>query len=840
VANPKTFTRSFTGGEVSPEFFGRIDDPKFQTGVETCRNFVVKPHGPAENRSGFGMVNPTKFPAKYTRLIPATFAIDETMVIEIGEGYFRAHSMGATLTPNTAGFWNPTIPYAVGDVVLGGAGVAYYCKVAHTGVFISDTTYWYAMPENIYEIPNIYAEADLRTIKYVQSNDVITLTHPNYEVHELRRYGPLKWTFTPVSFRPSTPPPSGISATATPATTTPGTPTQQSYAVTAVIGADESNPGIPSGAPAGDYTASAVIALISKANPGMVYAYGNDANPAWLQVGQKVWIDGVGGMSQINGKAYVVNTATFAYNPTNLVYDYHVTLKDAAGTVVIDTTGYSTYTAGGTIQSAVAGSCMNNLFDDGAYNTIAWTASPTAERYYVYKQTNGLYGYIGQTEATSFKDDNIAPDVAKTPPRFTDDVSSAGERPGAVGYYEQRRCFAGSINKPANFWATKSGTESNMSSSIPRRDDDAIRFRIAARERNTIRHIIPMNNLLLLTEAAEWRVNPGDGEVLTPNVSLKPQSFIGAGHATPAIVNNNLIFAAARGGHLRELAYNWEASGYLTGDLSLRATHMFDDWEIADIGYGKAPTPTIWAVSTSGHLLGCTYVPEQEVGAWHRHDTVDGWFESIACVAEGEEDILYAVVARDFGAGTHSYIERMAPRHPVNPLDLFFVDSGKSYSGAPATVFAGLGHLEGQVVAVMADGAYLGTQIVTAGAITLDEPASKVSAGLPIQADIKSLPLAFDIRGTAAYGQGVPKNVNRLWLRLYKTRNVKAGPAFDRLTEVEPRTDEPPGTPPKLLTEEVELPLEAAWDLYGQVCIRQDLPLPTTIVSITTEFAVGG
>ena len=46
---------------------------------------------------------------------------------------------------------------------------------------------------------------------------------------------------------------------------------------------------------------------------------------------------------------------------------------------------------------------------------------------------------------------------------FDNDFVSGGNYPGAVSYFEQRRCFAGTINEPQKIWMTKSGTESNMS-----------------------------------------------------------------------------------------------------------------------------------------------------------------------------------------------------------------------------------------------------------------------------------------------------------------------------------------------------------------------------------------
>lgn len=55
---------------------------------------------------------------------------------------------------------------------------------------------------------------------------------------------------------------------------------------------------------------------------------------------------------------------------------------------------------------------------------------------------------------------------------------------------------------------------------------------------------------------------------------------------------------------MRELAYNWQAGGFVTGDLSIRAPHLFDDFEIVDMAFGKSPQPVVWFVSSSGCLIG--------------------------------------------------------------------------------------------------------------------------------------------------------------------------------------------------------------------------------------------
>ena len=89
MANTRTFNRSFAGGEMSPEMWGRIDDVKFQTGAATVRNFITTPQGPAENRPGFAFVREVKDSTKRTRLIPFTYSTTQTMVIELGAGYIR-------------------------------------------------------------------------------------------------------------------------------------------------------------------------------------------------------------------------------------------------------------------------------------------------------------------------------------------------------------------------------------------------------------------------------------------------------------------------------------------------------------------------------------------------------------------------------------------------------------------------------------------------------------------------------------------------------------------------------------------------------------------------------
>lgn len=772
----RKLTMSFAGGEVTPEFWGQIGDAKFQSGLATCRNMIVLPHGPVANRPGFAYVNTAKTPAKRTRVLPFTYSTTQTMVLEFGDQYVRFHTQGATLRT---------------DGTLEG----------------------FTSVKAVYEVATPYLEADLFDLHFVQSADVLTVCHPGYAPRELKRLGLINWTLTAISFVPSLSVPAGVTAIATLAAS-PTNLVAYSYAVTSVgaTGLEESAVSTAATGPVVSITAA------TNANPGVVTTGANHN----LVVGQPVTIAGVLGMAQING-AWTVNTV-----PTS------TSLTLALNGVPVNTTAFGVYTSGGTLTPT---GVVNNLLQTGAYNTIAWTTTG-ATRYNVYKQSNGLFGYIGQTDSLTFKDDNITANLGKTPPITNNPFNAAGYYPGAVSYFEQRRCFAGSTNEPQNLRMTRSGTESNLTYSIPTRDDDSINIRVAAREANTIRHIVPLQNLVLLTGAAEWRVTSINSDAITPSsISVKPQSYIGANNAQPLIVNNNILYAAARGGHLREMAYAYQAGGYITGDLSLRAPHLFDAMDIVDMAYSKAPQPLVWAVSSGGKLLGLTYVPEQQVGAWHQHDT-DGTFESCCVVAEGGEDVLYTVVKRLIGGSYTRFIERMHTRQFATLADAFFVDAGATYVGAPTTTVSSMAWLEGKTVSVLGDGAVFPQKVVTGGAITLEQPCSTIQAGLPITADVQTLPLSAQI--DASYGQGRLKNINKIWLRVYRSSGVFAGPSLDRLVQFKQRTTEVYGAPPALKTDELEISLEPSWQQGGQIYVRQSDPLPLTLVSLTVEAALGG
>jgi hypothetical protein len=168
-----------------------------------------------------------------------------------------------------------------------------------------------------------------------------------------------------------------------------------------------------------------------------------------------------------------------------------------------------------------------------------------------------------------------------------------------------------------------------------------------------------------------------------------------------------------------------------------------------------------------------------------------------------------------------------------------------SLRNSPTTVWSfarnaisGLSHLEGQIVNILADGAVHPQRTITSGAISLDRAYTLIHIGLPIEADLQTLPVAMQVDG--ALGQGRYKNVNKAWLRVFRSSGIFVGPDPSNLVEAKQRTDEPYGTPPRLKSEEIMVLTTPRWADSGQVYVRQSDPLPLTIVAMTLEIAVGG
>lgn len=701
MARTRTFKTSFTGGEITPELFGRPDLDRQQNGLALCENFVVLPHGPVQNRAGLRFCNAAKGGDSPTRVLPFSFSNSQTFAIELGAGYFRFFSLGEFVTaPGADIVTNGS--FAAGSTTgwtdASDSGSNVLGVSPGGGLMLNPSGGSGATP------PTARAEQSLTTV--AGQPYTVTATVPT------SINGIVPNPFQPVQLLIGSTAGAAdlLSQTLTPASTSytfAFTPTGTTTYLTLACAAYTLAPGFyeastgfinyvavnetSTGAPyelANSYAAADlmdihyvqsgdVVTLVHPGYPPMeLRRYGNqDWTFTQIEFG-----------TQLTAPSGVTATASYSAPPGDFPSGYTDATVYTYGYVV---TAVSSDGTDESLQSNTA-TCNNNLAVPGAHDMVRWTAPTPVPAYYnVYKSINGGgFGFIAQVpgSATSFDDGNVTPDTTQSPPLQDSILNSANNYPAAVGYYEQRRVFGGTNNNPETFYATQPGTQSNMNYSLPSQASDRLSVTIAAQRANYIEHIVALLDMILLTKSTEWRVFTASGDALTPStVTVKAQWQCGANNVQPQVVNNACLYAASQGGHVRALSYDWTLSGYKSEDLCLLAKHLFH-FEIVDMAFVRSPYPILWAVTSAGLLLGLTWLPDQQVQAWHRQVTA-GAFESVCAVTEGNVDVLYAVVRRQIDGVWSRYIERMDSRSYLGEIaDAFFVDCGATYT-APAGSF---------------------------------------------------------------------------------------------------------------------------------------------------------
>jgi hypothetical protein len=219
---------NFTAGELSPRLDGRTDLGKYFNGCKTLENMVVHPHGAATRRPGTKFIHEVKTSSAQTRLIPFEFSTTQTYIMEFGNQYIRFFKdngiitesnktiSGATqanpgvITATSHGYSNDDhiiISSVVGMTELNGKTFKVANKTTNTfelqdvdGNNVNTTSYTAygsaGVANKIYEIASPYSTADLPTIKFAQSADLMYLVHPSYAIRKLTRSGHTSWTLS--------------------------------------------------------------------------------------------------------------------------------------------------------------------------------------------------------------------------------------------------------------------------------------------------------------------------------------------------------------------------------------------------------------------------------------------------------------------------------------------------------------------------------------------------------------------------------------------------------------------------------------------------------------------
>ncbi len=699
----------FSSGEMSPRLFGRVDLAKYHLGCSTLRNFYVDYRGGASSRAGTAYVGMCKQGAPNSggtttsnppRDIPFQFSISQGYVLEFGDLYMRIKSDGAYVVESGTAITAATNAsplvitdvahsYSNGDWVFITGMVGMTELNGQTWIVVNRATDTYELTDlfgnavdstnfgiyltagtaqRIYTVVSPYNAIDLPFLKYTQSADTMTLTCVNqqtlaeYQSYELVRNGATNWAFSADSFTASISPPTGVTVVAH---ASGALTTFYAYVVTSV----DANTGEESIASAGVQVQNNDISVASGSN-----------SISWNRVSGAGSYNVYGAIPSFN--TGVAIGSSFGYLGTAFGTQFTDNNIIADFTVVPPT--HSNPFAPGAIASVTP--VLSGL--SYSQTTISYnitTATGTGAVILPIVVNTAVVAYIVQNGGKNYaQTDTIAITGGGTSSIATATLnigSLTGVYPGTCAYFQQRRAYAYTINNPDTYFMSQPGAFSNMDSSIPTMDSDAIIGSPWAQQINGIQFLVPMpGGLVVLTGKGAWQLNGVGGNPITPADQVAtPQAYNGCHfHIPPIVVNYDILYVQAKGSIVRDLQYNFFVNIYTGDDKTVLSEHLFNFHQIQQWAYAEEPFKIIWAIRDDGILLSFTYLREQDVYGWARHDT-NGLFIGVCSITEPPVDAVYFITKRYIQGKWVYYSERADNRNWQTVEDCFCVDAGLSY-----------------------------------------------------------------------------------------------------------------------------------------------------------------
>ena len=481
--------------------------------------------------------------------------------------------------------------------------------------------------------------------------------------------------------------------------------------------------------------------------------------------------------------------------------------------------------------SAIFGA-VNDLTLAGNFNTINLPALGVYDRFVIYKQQAGVFGYIGNTKETTFRDENIVPILSETPLEGYNPFVGDNNYPCSVALHQQRLTYGGTYNVINGVWMSRSADFENMDKSRPLRNDDSLLFSLVADQVNAITHILSLKELIILTGDGLWAVSGGgDNAAITPgSIMAARETGRGALRTKPILVDEVMFYITSKGRMLRTLGFSFEIDGYKSDNVSIFAPHLFLE-SIVRVVYQEEPHACLYCLRSNGTIVCLTWEMDQEVWGWSQFE-VNGFVEDICVISEGGYDRLYAIIRRVLGGVEKRNLERMAlPGTPENACHLDCSSTFIYDEASAATTVSNLHHLEGMAVTATYNGHASHGLTVTKGKITIPEPSTQISVGLRYTGLIETLSPALQSQGGSMHVE--TQQITDVVVRLIDAKGVSVGIGGYDDTYFEQMPDNLGGDVTQhrdYSTVDFTVNLPGDWKDESTLIIKQTEPFPAQIV----------
>jgi hypothetical protein len=331
--------------------------------------------------------------------------------------------------------------------------------------------------------------------------------------------------------------------------------------------------------------------------------------------------------------------------------------------------------------------------------------------------------------------------------------------PRAVTLREQRLMLGGSPGFPQNLLGSRIGDYLNFE--LGTQDADAFNHELSTSQVAPIQHLAQSRRLMVMTTSNEMSVRGGVEKPIAPtNIQKDDESSSGCNGVRPVNIGNEVMFVQRAGRKVKACGYRYDIDGFASPDRTVFAEHIAESG-IVDMAYQQEPDSLLFCPRGDGVMAVCAYDTEQEVVGWGRWIT-QGQYESAANIPTTTAEDLYVITLRDIDGVPTRFIEVF---DKDVALDLAYIGTA---ADPGATVWSNLSYLNGMVVHVLADGAYMGEFTVAGGQITLPRSALFVQIGLSYTALIEPLQIELAANGTTIQGNAI--SVNEVVLRTLDTK----------------------------------------------------------------------
>lgn len=754
MATQTPLLRSFNAGEWSPLMAGRIDLDKYGASCRVMQNFLPTPQGGAVARSGTAYVVDAYNYNSQSALLPFQFSTLQSCILEFGDHILR---------------------------------------------FITNDGLLLAPGGGIYSVATPYDAADTPNIRYAQKNDVLYLFCANYPVYKLERLGSTDWRINQVSFTDGPWLETNYESNHASFTGTGGTPLRNYWTgmnnnQTGTITWNTDNLTTMTGyqitLPANNsYTFSGSIYNKKDMEPVSWTLLGSVDNQNWVTID-----------SQSNFVDYVNDSSDWIQvYPSQAFQYYRINITAVYTDSSIPPNVNSILVASKEDQpiNITFDNLTNINFGEGFLQTdvgrlIRIQRSDGTWIPFKILGVNGTNSVTAQAQHMPLLDTTITTYWRLGLYCATNGFPSCGV------FYSERLWMGGVAQYPDTVVGSQVGSYENMQPDDPRggdiSDSDAINVTLESRSQ-----ILWMNSddrgLVMGTSAGEWTIQSGAYTNYTTASAISPKSILarsptqrGSADVDAVRIDHQILYVQRSGRQVRAMSYSFEIDGYNSISLSTQASHLGQP-SIVRMAYQAEPYSNVWAIREDGVLLSLTYMQDQQVVGWAKHD-VGGAVESIACIPapDSQQDTLWMVVRRQINGRTVRYVERLLRSWDFDMTEqqAVFVDCCTADNSGNQTI--SVPHLAGEQVYGLIDGntpfGPISCDPNTANIVLPQKPNSFVVVGLGMTSTLVTQRIeAGSQLGTA---QGKTKRIARASMRLWNSGAGKVG--------VPPSTNNPDGS----------------------------------------------